>query len=88
MIDGTRSGRFLDTPEFSAFHDIGNNGTVFDRFDFQPTSQDVVHLNLFVAEIGFKFRTTTISWLRIKGNGSLLGTLRLAISTPSILMSF
>ena len=48
-VDGTRSGRFLDSPEFSAFHDKGNNGTIFDRFDLQPTSKDVVHLNLFVA---------------------------------------
>lgn len=48
-VDGTRSGRFLDTPEFSAFRDKGNNGTIFDRVDFEPTAHDVVHLNLFVA---------------------------------------
>jgi hypothetical protein len=48
-VDGTRSGRFLDTPEFSAFHDIGNNQTIFDRLDFQPGSRDVFHLNLFAA---------------------------------------
>jgi hypothetical protein len=48
-VDGIRSGRFLDTPEFTAIHDIGNNQTVFDRFDFQPSSKDVFHLNLFAA---------------------------------------
>ena len=48
-LDGTRSGRFLDTPEFAAFHDKGNNETIFDRFDLQPTSTDALHLNLFVA---------------------------------------
>jgi hypothetical protein len=48
-LDGTRSGRFLDTPEFSAFHDKGNNQTIFDRFDFQPTPVDAFHLNLFGA---------------------------------------
>ena len=48
-LDGARSGRFLDTPEFASFHDKGNNQTVFDRFDYQPTSTDVFHLNLFVA---------------------------------------
>jgi hypothetical protein len=48
-LDGARSGRFLDTPEFSAFHDKGNNQTIFDRFDFQPASTDVFHLNLFGA---------------------------------------
>lgn len=57
-VDGTRSGRFLDTPEFSAFHDKGNNGTIFDRFDFQPTSRDVVHLNLFTAR----------NWIQIPNN--------------------
>jgi Carboxypeptidase regulatory-like domain len=48
-VDGVRSGRFLDTPEFRPLHDIGNNQTLFDRLDFQPTGQDVFHLNLFLA---------------------------------------
>ena len=48
-VDGSRSGRFLDTPEFSVFHDKGNNGTIFDRFDLQPSPKDALHLNLFVA---------------------------------------
>ena len=48
-LDGTRSGRFLDSPEFTPFHDIGNNQTIFDRLDFQPTTKDIFHLNLFTA---------------------------------------
>ncbi len=48
-LDGVRSGRFLDTPEFAAFHDIGNNQTIFDRLDFQPTGKDAFHLDLFAA---------------------------------------
>jgi hypothetical protein len=48
-IDGIRSGRFLDTPEYTPFHDIGNNQTIFDRFDYQPNGKDVFHLNLFAA---------------------------------------
>jgi hypothetical protein len=48
-VDGTRSGRFLDSPEFTAFHDKGNNATIFDRFDWQPDGADVLHLNLFLA---------------------------------------
>ncbi len=48
-IDGTRSGRFLDSPQFTPFHDVGNNSTIFNRFDAQPTNVDVFHLNLFVA---------------------------------------
>ncbi len=48
-VDSSRSGRFLDTPQFSAFHDKGNNETIFDRFDYQPDGADVFHLNLFLA---------------------------------------
>ncbi len=48
-VDGVRSGRFLDTPEFLPLHDVGNNQTLFDRLDFQPTGQDVIHLNVFLA---------------------------------------
>jgi hypothetical protein len=53
-IDGLRTGRFLDAPEFTAFHDKGNNQTVFDRLDFQPTGKDVFHLNLFTARGWFQ----------------------------------
>jgi hypothetical protein len=48
-LDGTRSGRFLDSPEFTPFHDKGNNQTIFDRLDFQPNSVNAIHLNLFTA---------------------------------------
>ena len=48
-VDGVRSGRFLDTPEFTPFHDKGNSETIFDRFDYQPNGQNVFHLNLFAA---------------------------------------
>ena len=53
-IDGTRSGRFLDTPEFTAFHDKGNNESIFDRFDYQPSGHDAFHLNLFTARNWFQ----------------------------------
>ena len=48
-LDGVRSGRFLDTPQFTPFHDKGNNQTIFDRVDLQPTARDAFHLNLFTA---------------------------------------
>jgi hypothetical protein len=48
-LEGIRSGRFLDTPEFTPFHDKGNSQTIFDRFDFQPDGRNVFHLNLFAA---------------------------------------
>jgi hypothetical protein len=53
-VDGLRTGRFLDTPEFTAFHDKGNNETIFDRMDYQPTGRDVFHLNLFTARSWFQ----------------------------------
>ena len=54
VVDGLRDGRFLDTPEFTAFHDIGNNESIFDRFDYQPGGHDVFHLNLFTARNWFQ----------------------------------
>ncbi|HLJ49247.1 MAG TPA: TonB-dependent receptor [Bryobacteraceae bacterium] len=48
-VDGVRSGRFLDTPEFLPYHDIGNNQTLFDRLDFLPNGRDAFHLDLFMA---------------------------------------
>ena len=54
VIDGLRSGRFLDTPEFTPFHDKGNNESIFDRFDYQPNGENVVHLNLFTARNWFQ----------------------------------
>jgi Carboxypeptidase regulatory-like domain len=57
-LNGTRSGRFLDTPEFTNFHDIGNSGSVFDRLDFQPDPRNVFHLDLFAARNWFQIPNT------------------------------
>jgi hypothetical protein len=62
-VDGIRTGRFLDTPEFTAFHDKGNNETIFDRFDYHPTGKDAIHLNLFTAR----------SWFQIPNDYDQLG---------------
>ena len=59
--DGVRSGRFLDTPEFTPFHDIGNNQTIFDRMDYQPNGKDAFHLNLFAARNWIQTPIPTIS---------------------------
>ena len=40
-INGSRSGRFLDTPEYRPFHDIGNNMNVFSRSDYQPSTSNM-----------------------------------------------
>ena len=54
VVNGIRSGHFLDTPEFMPIHDRGNNESIFDRFDWQPTGRDVFHLNLFTARNWFQ----------------------------------
>jgi len=58
VLNSVRSGRFLDTPEFQPIHAIGNNGTIFDRFDYQPTGNDSFHLNLFGARNWFQVPNT------------------------------
>ena len=45
-IDGLNSGRFLDGPEFSVFHDKGNELNFFDRVDRSFSPNDSIHLNL------------------------------------------
>ena len=42
-LDGLNTGRFLDPPEFSVFHDKGNEQNVFDRVDYQfrPPTQSI-----------------------------------------------
>ncbi len=53
-IDGSRTGRFLDSPEFLPLHDIGNNETIFDRLDYQPDGRNALHLNVFAARSWFQ----------------------------------
>jgi hypothetical protein len=57
-INGVRSGRYLDPPEFSALHDVGNNETIFNRLDYQPDQNDSLHLNLFFARAWFQTPNT------------------------------
>ncbi len=40
------TGRFLDPPEFTVFHDKGNEQNIFDRVDYNFTSVDSVHLDM------------------------------------------
>ena len=54
VVNGVRSGHFLDTPEFVPIHDRGNNESIFDRLDWQPGPKDVLHLDLFTARNWFQ----------------------------------
>ena len=53
-VNGARSDRFLDTPEFESIHDHGNAGSVFVRLDGQPSTGNAFHLNFFVARNSFQ----------------------------------
>ena len=52
--NGLNTGRFLDGPEFTVFHDKGNEENIFDRIDFKPSDADT-----FSANLGF-----TRSWFQ------------------------
>ena len=45
-LDGLTSGRFLDPPEFSVFHDKGNEENFFDRVDYSFSGADSIHVDL------------------------------------------
>ena len=44
--DGLNTGRFLDPPEFTVFHDKGNEQNVFDRVDYVLTPVDSIHFDV------------------------------------------
>jgi hypothetical protein len=44
-MDGLNTGRFLDPPEFTVFHDKGNEENFFDRVDYGFTPTDSVHID-------------------------------------------
>src|SRR5256885_6223524 len=56
-LNGLRSGRFSDTPEFTPLHAIGNHESFFHRFDLQPRG-DVFHVNFYVARNWFQIPNT------------------------------
>jgi hypothetical protein len=43
--NGLNTGRFLDPPEFTVFHDKGNEQNLFDRVDYQLNNSNSIHLN-------------------------------------------
>ena len=44
--NGLSTSRFLDPPEFTAFHDKGNEENIFDRADYKVSDADTLQLNL------------------------------------------
>ncbi len=56
--NSSRTGHFLDSPEFAPVHDIGNSIQLFDRVDYQPDENDTLHLNLGFARNWFQIPNT------------------------------
>ena len=57
-LSGTRTGRFLDTPEFRPYHAVGNAQTIFNRFDFQPNTRHSLHLKALALRNWFQVPNT------------------------------
>ncbi len=53
-VNGLQTGRFLDPPEFIVMHAKGNESNVFDRFDWKPSQNDTINLNLAFARSWFQ----------------------------------
>lgn len=58
VANALRSGRFLDTPELSPIHAVGNSGTVFDRFDYLIDTTQALHINVLTARNWFQIPNT------------------------------
>lgn len=91
-FDFERSSRFLDPPEFQAFHDQGKSTTIFDRLDYAPTSTDALHLNLYFARNFFQVPNTFDQQALGQDQRQLVHTINLAPGyvhtfSPSMLLT-
>lgn len=57
-LNADGSGRFLDSPEFHAFHDKGNDESFFDRVDWQPNENNTAHLDISLGRSWFQIPNT------------------------------
>jgi hypothetical protein len=57
-INGLRTERYLDPPEFTALHDTGNNVSVFNRLDARTGDLSTFHLNVQAAKSAFDVPNT------------------------------
>ncbi len=72
-LNGLKSGRFLDPPEFTVLHDKGNLENVFDRFDYNLTQKDSVHLNFQYSRSWFQTPNTFDNLNVVDFNGNNVG---------------
>src|ERR1700688_3008373 len=72
-VNGLKSGRFLDGPEFSVFHDKGNQANLFDRVDYNVSQADSVHLNASYTRSWFQTPNTFDNLNVLDPNGNNVG---------------
>src|ERR1700722_12119056 len=72
-VSGLQSGRFLDGPEFSVFHDKGNEENIFDRVDYQITQKDTVHGNFQYTRSWFQTPNTFDNLNVLDASGNNVG---------------
>jgi hypothetical protein len=70
--NGLRTGRFLDPPEFQVLHAKGNEENVFDRFDYQLTNANAIHLNLNFTRSWFQNPNSFDNQLATAWNGVIV----------------
>jgi hypothetical protein len=70
--NGLNSGRFLDPPEFTVMHDKGNEENIFDRIDYQASTNDSIHLNLGFSRSWFQTPNSFDSQYATPWNGVIV----------------
>ena len=71
--NGLNSGRFLDPPQFQVIHAKGNEENIFDRFDYQVSQKDTVHLNLNYTRSWFQTPNAFDNLNVTDANGNIVG---------------
>jgi hypothetical protein len=72
-LNGLNSGRFLDPPEFTVLHDKGNLENAFDRFDYNLSQTDSIHLNFQYSRSWFQTPNTFDNLNVLDASGTNLG---------------
>src|SRR6266849_2901188 len=72
-VNGLKSGRFLDPPEFTVLHDKGNLENVFDRFDYNLSQANSIHLNFQYSRSWFQTPNTFDNLNVLDASGNNVG---------------
>ncbi|MGH9409801.1 MAG: TonB-dependent receptor, partial [Vicinamibacterales bacterium] len=57
-VTGLRTDRYLDSPEFTALNDNGNQFSIFNRLDYHPDAADSFHFDVQAARSKFGIPNT------------------------------